>query len=87
MFTVSSGFIGEFKTGDNIIYNLSCLRVLYSAQNSASSSESQLFSKPITIKMVSIIEALLHDLFYRITNHTSEGVQNIATKVLEDVRS
>lgn len=87
MFTVSSGFIGEFKTGDNIIYNLGCLGALYSAQNSASSSESRLFSKPITITMVSIIEALLHDLFYRIKNHTSESVKNIATKVLEDVRS
>lgn len=87
MFIVNSGFIGEFKTGDNIIYNLSCLGVLYSAQNSALSSGAQLFSKPITITMVSIIEALLHDLFYRIKNHTNEGVQNIAAKVLEDVRS
>jgi hypothetical protein len=87
MFKVSSSFIGDFKTGDNIIYNLSCLKVLYAAQESASSSEAGLFSKPITITMVSIIEALLHDLFYRIKNHTSEGVQNIAIKVLKDVRS
>ncbi len=84
---MSSAFIGEFKTDDNIIYNLSCLKDLYAAQESASSSEAGLFSKPITNTMISIIEALLHEIFYRIKNHTSEGVQNIAIKVLEDVRS
>ncbi len=86
MFKVNSGFIGEFKTGDNINYNLKCLKALYAAQSAASPSEAQLFCKPITITLVSIIEALLHDLFFRIKSHTSEGVQNIATQVLDDVR-
>lgn len=87
MFKVNSGFIGGFKTGDNINYNLNCLKALYAAQNAASPSEARLFCKPITITLVSIIEALLHDLFFRIKSHTSEGVQNIATQVLDDVRS
>lgn len=59
MFTVNSGFIGEFKTGDNINYNLDCLKALYAAQNAASPSEARLLCKPITIILVSIIEALL----------------------------
>ncbi|ERS89650.1 hypothetical protein Q667_11855 [Marinobacter sp. C1S70] len=87
MFTVSSGFIGDFKTGDNIGYNLKSLNALYSAQNAASPSEARLFCKPITITMVSIIEALLHDLFFRIQSYTSEGVKNIADQVLNDIRS
>ncbi|AZR41278.1 hypothetical protein [Marinobacter salarius] len=87
MFTVSSGFIGDFKTGDNIVYNLKTLNALYSAQGAASSSEAHFFCKPITITMVSIIEALLHDLFFRVQSHTSEGVKNIADKVLSDIRS
>lgn len=32
MFEVDSGFIGQFKTGDNINYNLKCLRKLYESQ-------------------------------------------------------
>ena len=87
MFNVNSGFVGEFKTGDNINYNLNCLKALYAAQNSVSPPEARLFCKPITIILVSIIEALLHDLFFRIKKHTSEGVPNIATQVLDDVRS
>ncbi|XOZ32548.1 hypothetical protein ACMDCT_10050 [Halomonadaceae bacterium KBTZ08] len=87
MFTVNSGFIGHFKTGDNINYNLNSLKVMYAAQNTASPSDSLLLCKPITITLGSIIEALLHDLFFRIKNHTNEGVKNVAEKALKDVRS
>jgi hypothetical protein len=30
-FEVNSSFIGEFKSGDNIVYNLAILQVLYDA--------------------------------------------------------
>ena len=87
MFKIESGFIGEFKTGDNINHNLSSLKILYDVQKSLSPSESPLLCKPITITLVSIIEALLHDLIFRMQNHTTEGVRNIAKSVLSDVRS
>lgn len=86
---INCNFIGDFKLGDNINYNFSCLRVLYSSQDSMrmNNEDSSLFCKPITLIIVSIIEALLYDLFSRITNNTREGVRNIAEQVLNDVRS
>jgi len=87
MFTVSSGFIGIFKTGDNINYNLNCLRELYEAQRASPAQNKHLFCKPITLILVSIIEALLHDLFFRIVNYTNEGIKNIASETLKKIRN
>jgi hypothetical protein len=86
MFEVDSGFIGDFKTGDNINFNLHCLVALYAAQKSMDPSISVLLCKPITITLASIVEALLHDLFFRMKSFTTEGVNNIAEKVLSDVQ-
>lgn len=87
MFTVDSGFIGKFKTGDNINYNLGYLKILYDTQKSLDQDGANLLCKPITITLISIIEALLHDLIYRMQYHTNEGVKNIANEVLSDVRN
>ncbi len=87
MFTVSSGFIGIFKTGDNINYNLKCLRELYEAQGASPVENKNLFCKPITLILVSIIEALLHDLFFRIVNYTRESIRNIASDTLKKIRT
>jgi hypothetical protein len=86
MFEVDSGFIGNFKTGDNINFNLRCLTALYDAQRSMDPSKSVLLCKPITITLASIVEALLHDLFFRMKNFTTESVNNIAEEVLSDVQ-
>lgn len=87
MFNVDSGFIGDFKIGDNINYNLAVLKALYDCQKIKCSPNPDLLCKPITITITSIIEALLHDLIYRIQQYTQEGVKAVATKVLSDVRS
>jgi len=87
VFNVDSGFIGEFKTGDNVNYNLATLKILYDCQKSKSSSDSVLLCKPITIILTSIVEALLHDFIFRIQQYTTEGVKTIAAAVLSDVRS
>lgn len=87
MFNVDSGFIGDFKTGDNINYNLAVLKSLYECQKSAYAANPEILSKPITITITSIIEALLHDLIFRIQQYTKEGVRDVAVKVLTDVRS
>ena len=49
MFTVSSGFIAIFKTGDNINYNLRILRLLYNRYANASNEDRRLLCKPITV--------------------------------------
>lgn len=86
MFQVDSGFIGDFKTGDNINYNLKLLELLYRIFSRSSSSEKQLLYKPIIILIISVIEAVLHDFHKRISLFTLEGVQNLASKIINYIR-
>ena len=86
MFVVSSNFIGNFKLGDNINHNLNVLSLLYRQYDQANESDKRLLCKPIIVTIVSIIEAVLHDLHSRIRIHTLEGVRNIADSVADYVR-
>jgi hypothetical protein len=86
MFVVSSNFIGNFKVGDNINHNLNILSLLYRQFGQANDHDKRLLCKPIILIIVSIIEAILHDLHFRIRNNTFEGVRNIAETVADYVR-
>jgi hypothetical protein len=86
MFTVSSSFIGNFKLGDNINHNFKILSLLYGQFDRADEHNRRLLCKPITILLVSIVEALLDDFHFRIQKHTFEGVANLADSVIEYVR-
>jgi hypothetical protein len=84
-FTVSSGFIGNFKLGDNINHTLDALSLLYETQRAGESPS--LLCKPIIILVGSICEAVLYDLLcVRIKHHTVEGVKNIAKDVVNRIR-
>ncbi|MDO8478391.1 MAG: hypothetical protein Q7W02_19785 [Candidatus Rokubacteria bacterium] len=82
MFTVPANFIGTFKTGDNINYNLRLLAVLYRHYEEANAEEQSLLCKPIILILVSIIEAILHDFHMRIRVFTIEGVKTLADSVI-----
>jgi hypothetical protein len=86
MFTVKADFIGTFKTGDNIVYNLKILNLLYKNFSYADAIERQLLCKPIIIFIASITEAMLHDFHSRIYGHTTEGLRNIPKEVLNLIR-
>jgi hypothetical protein len=86
MFTVSSSFIGNFKLGDNINHKLKILTLLYRQFDLADEPDRRLLCKPITILLVSIVEALLYDFHFRIQRHTFEGVANLADSVISYVR-
>ena len=86
MFTVRSNFIGDFKLGDNVAYNLDVLEVLYAHYAEADEVEKGLLCKPITILLVTILEAVLHDFHSRIATMTREGVRGIADSVANYVR-
>ena len=86
MFTVSAGFIGDFKLGDNINHNLKILAYLYQRQNDPTDTDAWLLRKPAIILIGSICEAVLHDLHMRMSLYTVEGVKGIATSVLSYVR-
>lgn len=86
MFSIESRFIGDFKLGDNIAYNLDVLAVLYQSFEEAGADEKRLLCKPITTLLVTITEAILHDFHFRIVSMTREGIHGIAASVLEYVR-
>lgn len=84
MVEIDAGFIGIFKIGDNINYNLQILAELYKVNNE---SNEYLFNKPITIFIASIIEALLYDFHFKAKYYTLEGIKNITNDVLDYIRS
>lgn len=86
MFKVESHFIGKFKIGDNINYTLKVLSLLYYYFDKGNDREKQLLCKPIIILLISIIEAILYDLYYRIYNYTQEGIANIDDNIVDCIR-
>jgi len=88
MFRVRPDFIWNFKTGDNIVYNLSVLAVLYEqyAILSTDMTKQRLLVKPILVLNVSIAEALLHDFLRRVQGSRREGVANLSREVMSAIR-
>ncbi|WP_159009335.1 hypothetical protein [Bradyrhizobium sp. S69] len=66
---IQSNFIGDFKVGDNLVYNSSLLCKLAEAGS--------VYNKLIVVQIGSIIEAALSQIFYRARSFTREGVPNI----------
>ena len=87
MFTIECDFIGDFKIGDNIVYNLKVLNALYDGGARLNPNQRRFFYKPQIVTLVSIIEALLYDLTLRARTFTNEGVRNVPNSVLKEIRS
>ena len=86
MITISSNFIGYFKLGDNICYNLECIRLLKNTHNSDKATNRSLI-KPLVIFIASVAEAVLCDFYNRLRGFTSEGVDSVSDEVLAEVRA
>ena len=86
MFKVSSAFIGNFKIGDNIHYNLEVLKTLYACREDLQPTQRRFLDKPITVTLVSICEALIYDLIDRSKFFTQEGVIGLSEASLERLR-
>jgi hypothetical protein len=86
MVTINSSFIGNFKLGDNICFNLSILKTLYDYRAAGNPVQRRHLQKPIIVMNVSIIEAVLYDLHVRVKTFTSEGVANLKAAVIEYIR-
>lgn len=84
MIKINSGFIGDFKLGDNINHNLKILERLYYLRGTA--EENAIINKPIIIFIASIIEAIMHDFHFKAKRYTREGVKNIAFHILNYIR-
>lgn len=86
-FTVDSNFFNNFKIGDNILYTLEVLQYLYAVYEKSDSKNKNLLNKPIIIEIVSILEAILYDFHIRIDQNTCEGVDNISSSDIDDIRA
>jgi hypothetical protein len=85
-FTVRPNFIGSFKLGDNINSNLRTLALLYNYYEEGDIANKTLLRKPITIIIISIIEAVLHDFHSRIRAFTAEGVASLTSDVILHIK-
>jgi hypothetical protein len=86
-FEVSSSFIGFFKDGDNIVYNLAILQALYDALESTPPERRVLITKPIVVQIACVAEAVLVDLALRTLLQFKEGVPNIPPATLLVLRA
>jgi hypothetical protein len=87
MFKVSNTFIGNFKIGDNIHYNLDVLRALYSSRALLPVGQKSFLEKPITVILVSICEALIYDFIGRSKLFIREGIDGLSGEDLEKLRN
>lgn len=87
MFIISSNFIGTFKIGDNIHYNLRVLVILYQQFEAGDNETKRLLCKPISVLIISIIEAVLYDFYLRCRMFTREGVATLAESALHYFRT
>jgi hypothetical protein len=69
--TILCKFIGDFKVGDNLVFNADLLCKLVDSKECAS------FNKLIVLQAGAIIEASLAQIIYRAQNFNREGVPNI----------
>lgn len=74
---IPGNFIGSFKVGDNILWNLEALNLLYSYYEKAEKDQKVLLLKPIITSIAFIIEAILSDFRGRVKGHTRERSVNI----------
>jgi len=88
MFSTKPTFIWSFKTGDNIVYNLNILAVLYEQYRALSTNQSKqhLLIKPILVINVGIAEALLYDFLHRVKGGVREGVLSLSREVISAIR-
>jgi hypothetical protein len=87
MFKVSSSFIGNFKIGDNIHYNLDVLKALYISRAGLPAYQKYFLEKPITVILVSICEAIIYDFIGRSKLFTREGIDGLSSEDLEKLRN
>jgi hypothetical protein len=77
-------FVWNFKHGDNIVFNFEVLKALYESRSII--SDKNKLNKPITIFIVSIIEAILIDFLTRIDQATKHLPANVSGETLDLIK-
>lgn len=82
---ITNSFMWSFKKGDNIIYNLNVLWVLYRAQKTAKDGAG-FFVKPMIVTITAITECILEDFVTRIFDRNIDPLPNITPKVVSEIK-
>jgi hypothetical protein len=69
---IPCNFAGDFKVGDNLVFNCNLLRELNEVNKGG------MFNKPIVLQIGSMLEAALGEIIYRAQYFNREGVPNIS---------
>lgn len=69
---IPCNFVGNFKVGDNLVFNCQILSNLVSVNNDDH------LNKPIVLQVGSILEASLSEVIYRAQKNNREGVPTIS---------
>src|SRR5689334_23124428 len=69
---IPCNFVGQFKIGDNLVFNAGLLRALVEANKDGA------FNKLIVVQATSIVETALEQIIWRAQNHTREGVPEMS---------
>ena len=69
--TISCNFVGDFKVGDNLVFNADVLCKLTVA------NKGSVFNKPIVIQTGSIVEAALARIIYRAQNYNQKAYEYV----------
>ena len=69
--TIACNFVGQFKVGDNLVFNAGLLETLTGV------NEGGALNKLIVLQAGAIVEAALQQIIWRAQKHNVEGVPNI----------
>ena len=69
--TIACNFVGQFKVGDNLVFNAGLLETLTGV------NEGGALDKLIVLQAGAIVEAALQQIIWRAQKHNVEGVPNI----------
>lgn len=83
---INSGFIADFKLGDNIVYNLKTLGLLYKYYNQENDYDKQLLHKIMIILIGSCTEAILSDFYGRIRKRPFEVVTGLDDNTIKSIQ-
>lgn len=78
---IPCNFVGDFKVGDNLVFNAGLLCKLTTA------NDGSVFNKLIVIQAGSIVEAALDQIIYRAQNYNREGVPNLSEAYRSEIET
>lgn len=81
---IEANFIGKFKVGDNIHYNLDALSIIYDAYEEENNQ--QYLRKLIIVQIGSILDAILYDFFFRAVAHKIERIPDVPDALIEEIQ-